>query len=81
MAFDRMVQEMARRASTGKKAGAFFSRAPAFIDPPFAGSLDAWLKFRAEMVELRRSGTPHIGPFIRKADRNIARLRAHLPAC
>jgi hypothetical protein len=29
--------------------------APALIDPPFGGSLDDWLKFRAEMEELRRS--------------------------
>jgi hypothetical protein len=30
--------------------------------------LDVWLKFRAEMEELRRSGVPYIGPFIRRAD-------------
>jgi hypothetical protein len=27
------------------------------------------------MEELRRRGVPHIGPFIRKTDREIARLR------
>ena len=73
MAF--MVREMAKKAGAGRKAGAFASRAPALIDPPFAGSLDDWLKFRAEMEELRRSGVPDVAPFIRKADREIARLR------
>jgi hypothetical protein len=57
-------------------AGAFFSRVPALIDPPFAGSLEDWLAFRYSMVELRRSGVPDVGPFICKADREIARLRA-----
>jgi hypothetical protein len=55
---------------------AFFSRAPALIDPPYFGSLEDWQAFLAEMEELRRSGVPDVGPFIRKARQEIARLRA-----
>jgi hypothetical protein len=31
------------------------------------------------MEELRRSGMPHIAPFIRRADRMIGRLRRRHP--
>jgi hypothetical protein len=50
--------------------------APALIDPPtIYDSLERWLEFRANMVELQRSDVPHISPFICEADRIIARLR------
>jgi hypothetical protein len=66
---------MAKMAES--KAGTIRGIAPALIDEPgIYDTLETWLKFRAEMEELQRSGMPHIGPFIRRADRTIARLRA-----
>ena len=74
MAFDQMVQDMAKAAGT-RKAATARNIAPAFIDEPdpIYDTVATWRKFRADMEELRRSGMAHIGPFIRRADRVIAR--------
>jgi hypothetical protein len=45
---------------------------PALIDPPGPyATREEWLEYRDD---LRRSSLPGLGPFIREADRNIARL-------
>ena len=47
-------------------------RCPAFIDPPGPyATLAEWISFRAELA---RMDVPGLGPFIREADRAIARL-------
>ena len=63
---------MAKKART-RKAATIHNAPPAFIDPPGPfGTLQEWIEFRDS---LQRSGIPHIAPFIREANREIARLR------
>jgi hypothetical protein len=44
---------------------------PAFIDPPYYGTLQEWIAYRDD---LRRWNLPGLKPFIREADANIRRL-------
>jgi hypothetical protein len=62
-------------AKAGTRKAATIRCAPALIDEPHPhyDSLEPWLRLRAEMEELQRPGMPYIGPFIRRADRIIAR--------
>ena len=48
------------------------SKCPAFIDPPYGGSMSDWIAYRDDLL---RSNLPGVEVFIAEADRMIARLR------
>jgi hypothetical protein len=52
---------------------AISSNCPAFVDEPSPyAPVEEWIEFRDDLL---RSGLPGIAPFIREANRAIARLR------
>jgi hypothetical protein len=71
-AFDQLVRDMAKMAESN--AGTIRGIAPALIDEPgIYDTLETWLKFRAEMEELQRSGM-HVHPPRRSHHRTPARF-------
>jgi len=78
--FERIVDDMTKRISTYRKS--FTTKAVrepplAFIDPPSPEApVEEWIEYREGLLQSDAAG---LGPFIRQADRMIARLR-HSPA-
>jgi SPP1 gp7 family putative phage head morphogenesis protein len=79
--FEAMVETMHRRGTLRAKSRhyvkAISDTTPALIDPPpMNAPVEEWIEYREGLLQ---SDTPGLGPFIREADRVIARLRHSAP--